>query len=73
MSDKRRGEGFARLMGDLKSDIVPNDEFAANYPVSYAVNLLHLAQIWQLGNSGAHYQPPDEGTDTPSIPTQRGY
>ena len=64
---------FLRLMVDVKSDIVPNDEFSANYLVSYAVNLPHLAQIWLLGNSGAHYQPPDEGTDTPSIPTQRRY
>ena len=52
-----RGESYAQVMGDVKNDIVPNDEFAANYLVSYAVNLLCPAQIWQLRNSAAHYQP----------------
>lgn len=53
------GEGYAQVMGEVKSDITPNDEFAANYLVSYAVNLLCPAQIWQLRNSAAHYQPSD--------------
>jgi len=53
-----RGEGYAQVMGDVKRDVTPNDEFAANYLVSYAVNLLCPAQIWQLRNSAAHYQPP---------------
>ncbi|MFZ3291612.1 DUF732 domain-containing protein, partial [Mycobacterium sp.] len=35
-----RGESYAQVMGDVKNDIRPNDEFAANYLVSYAVNLL---------------------------------
>lgn len=48
------------MMGDVKSDVTPNDEFAANYLVSYAGNLLCPAQIWQLRNSAAHYQPPPE-------------
>jgi hypothetical protein len=56
-----RGESYAQVMGDVKNDIVPNDEFAANYLVSYAVNLLCPAQIWQLRNSAAHYQPPAGG------------
>ena len=56
-----RGESYAQVMGDVKNDIVPNDEFAANYRVSYAVNLLCPAQIWQLRNSAAHYQPPPGG------------
>lgn len=56
-----RGESYAQVMGDVKNDIVPNDEFAANYLVSYAVNLLCPAQIWQLRNSAAHYQPPPGG------------
>lgn len=55
------GEGYAQVMGDVKSDVTPSDEFAANYLVSYAVNLLCPAQIWQLRNSAAHYQPPPEG------------
>ena len=56
-----RGESYARVMGDVKSDVTPKDEFAANYLVSYAVNLLCPAQIWQLRNSAAHYRPPDDG------------
>ena len=56
-----RGVGYAQVMGDVKNDRVPNDEFAANYLVSYAVNLLCPAQIWQLRNSAAHYQPPAGG------------
>ncbi|KQH81035.1 hypothetical protein AO501_05280 [Mycobacterium gordonae] len=54
------GHGYAQVMGDVKRDVTPNDEFAANYLVSYAVNLLCPAQIWQLRNSAAHYQPPAE-------------
>jgi hypothetical protein len=69
-----RGEGYAQVMGDVKSDVVPNDEFAANYLVSYAVNLLCPAQIWQLRNSAARYRPPPDGAaDNTSIPTQRRY
>ncbi len=51
------GDSYAQVMGDVKKDIVPNDEFAANYLISYAVNLLCPALIWQLRNSAAHYQP----------------
>lgn len=53
-----QGNSYAQVMGDVKNDIVPNDEFAANYLVSYAVNLLCPAMIWQLRNSATHYQPP---------------
>jgi hypothetical protein len=53
-----RGDSYAQVMGDVKNDIVPNDEFAANYLVSYAVNLLCPALIWQLRNSAAHYRLP---------------
>ena len=56
-----RGESYAQVMGDVKNDVRPNDEYAANYLVSYAVNLLCPAQIWQLRNSAAHYQPPPGG------------
>jgi hypothetical protein len=52
------GQSYAQVMGDVKRDVTPNDEFAANYLVSYAVNLLCPDQIWQLRNSAAHYQPP---------------
>ncbi len=54
------GESYAQVMGEVKSDVTPSDEFAANYLISYAVNLLCAEQIWQLRNSAAHYQPPAE-------------
>ncbi|ORW41761.1 hypothetical protein AWB90_21040 [Mycobacterium paraense] len=53
-----QGESYAQVMAEVKRDVTPNDEFAANYLVSYAVNLLCPAEIWQLRNSAAHYQPP---------------
>jgi Protein of unknown function (DUF732) len=53
-----RGDSYAQVMADVKNDVIPNDEFAANYLVSYAVNLLCPAQIWQLRDSAAHYRPP---------------
>lgn len=56
-----QGESYGQVMGDVKSDVTPNDEFAANYLVSYAVNLRCPSQIWQLRNSAATYQPPPGG------------
>lgn len=53
-----RGDSYAQVMGDVKNDVVPDDESAANYLVSYAVDLLCPALIWQLRNSAAHYQLP---------------
>jgi hypothetical protein len=53
-----RGTSYAQVMGDVKNDVTPNDEFAANFLVSNAVNLLCPDQIWQLRNSAANYQPP---------------
>jgi hypothetical protein len=53
-----RSESYAQVMGDVRSDVTPNDELAANYLVSYAVNLLCPDQIWQLRNSAAGYRPP---------------
>jgi len=52
------GEGYPQVMGDVKNEVTPNDEFAANYLVSYAVQLLCPGQIWALRNSAQHYQPP---------------
>lgn len=52
------GETYARVMDEVKRDVTPNDEFSANYLVSYAVNLLCPAEIWQLRNSAGGYQPP---------------
>lgn len=54
----RNGQGYPQLMDDVKRDVLPNDEQAANYVVSNAIGILCPAQIWQLRNSAAHYQPP---------------
>ena len=54
------GASYAEVMADVKNDVSPNDEFAANYLVSYSVNLLCPAQIWQLRNSATNYVPPGE-------------
>lgn len=53
----RNGASYRQVMSDAKRDVVPNDEASANYLVSYAVGILCPAQIWQLRNSAAHYQP----------------
>lgn len=53
-----RGEPYAAVMGDVKADVLPNDEFAANYLVSNAVGILCPAQISQLRTSAAGYRPP---------------
>ncbi|MCV7260051.1 DUF732 domain-containing protein [Mycobacterium shimoidei] len=58
------GQSFAQVMGDVKNDVTPNDEYAANYLVSYAVSQYCPEQIWQLRNSAAGYQPPP-GTESP--------
>lgn len=52
------GESYPQVMGEVKGEVAPNDEFAANYLVSNAVGILCPAQIWQLRNSAARYQPP---------------
>jgi hypothetical protein len=53
----QNGASYRQVMSDVKHDVVPNDEASANYLVSYAVGILCPAQIWQLRNSAAHYQP----------------
>jgi hypothetical protein len=53
-----QGEPYAQVLGEVKADVLPNDEQAANYVVSNAVGILCPAQIWQLRNSAAGYQPP---------------
>lgn len=53
----QNGESYRQIMSDVKRDVVPNDEASANYLVSYAVGILCPAQIWQLRNSAARYQP----------------
>jgi hypothetical protein len=56
----RRGEAYGQVMGEVKSEVTPSDEFAANYLVSYAVQLLCPDLIWQLRNSSGGYRPPNE-------------
>ena len=52
------GEGYGQVMGDVRGEVLPNDESATNYLVSYAVNLLCPELIWQLRKSAGGYQPP---------------
>ncbi|HVQ99008.1 MAG TPA: DUF732 domain-containing protein [Mycobacterium sp.] len=52
-----RGDSYAHVMDQTKGQVTPNDEFAANYLISYAVNLLCPELIWQLRNSAAGYRP----------------
>ena len=54
-----QGEGYGQVIGDVKRDVTPSDQFAANYVVGYAVNLLCPELIWQLRNSAGGYRPPD--------------
>ncbi len=56
----RSGASYGQVMVDVKNDVMPNDEFAANYLVSYAVNLLCPDLIWQLRNSAAGYLSPPQ-------------
>ena len=53
-----QGQSYAGVMGDVKRDVFPNDEFAANYVVSNAVGILCPTQISQLRSSAAGYVPP---------------
>jgi hypothetical protein len=55
-----RNESYGQVMGEVKSEVTPSDEFAANYLVSYAVNFLCPDLLWQLRNSAGGYQPPNE-------------
>ncbi|WP_319451193.1 MULTISPECIES: DUF732 domain-containing protein [unclassified Mycobacterium] len=55
-----RGQRYGDVMGDVKRQVFPNDEQAANYVVSYSVGILCPAEIWQLRNSAASYRPPPE-------------
>ena len=54
----RDGEVYAQIMGEVKHEVLPNDEYAANYLVSNAVGILCPDQISQLRNSAAGYRPP---------------
>ncbi|MBI3213438.1 MAG: DUF732 domain-containing protein [Mycobacterium sp.] len=51
------GQSYADVMGQVKADVWPNDEFAANYLVSNAVGILCPAEIAALRASAAGYRP----------------
>lgn len=53
-----RGEAYRSVMADVKGDIMPNDEQAANYVIANAVGILCPAQIAQLRQAAANYQLP---------------
>jgi hypothetical protein len=52
------GRAFPQVMADVRADFNTSDDYQASYLISQAVNELCPAQIWQLRNSAAHYQPP---------------
>ena len=54
------GTGYAKVIGDVKNDVQPNDEYSANYLISNAVNIYCPAQLWQLRNTAGGYVPPPQ-------------
>ena len=52
-----QGRAYAQLIGDIKADFAPNDDYQAAYLINQAVNELCPAMIWQLRQSAAHYTP----------------
>ena len=54
------GASYAQVIGDVKNDVRPNDEYSANYLISNAVNIYCPAQLWQLRNSAGSYVPPPQ-------------
>lgn len=54
-----RGDSYAQVVAEVRNDVAPDDEFAVNYLISYAVEILCPAQIWQLRNSAGGYHPPE--------------
>jgi hypothetical protein len=54
------GASYGQVIGDVKNDVRPNDEYSANYLISNAVNIYCPAQLWQLRNSAGGYVPPPQ-------------
>jgi hypothetical protein len=54
------GASYGHVIGDVKNDVQPNDEYSANYLISNAVNIYCPAQLWQLRNSAGSYAPPPQ-------------
>jgi hypothetical protein len=57
--DKVSGGGtYGLIEADKKSDFTTSDEYQASHLIDEAVNELCPAQILQLRNLAAYYQPP---------------
>jgi hypothetical protein len=54
------GTSYAQVIGDVKNDVLPNNEYSANYLISNAVNIYCPAQLWRLRNSTGGYVPPPQ-------------
>jgi hypothetical protein len=54
-----KGNSYAQVVDQVRSDVTPNDGAAVNYLISYSVELLCPAQISQLRNSAVGYVPPE--------------
>jgi hypothetical protein len=54
------GAGYGQVIGDVKNDVQPNDEYSANYLISNAVNIYCPAQLWQLRKTAGDYVPPPQ-------------
>ena len=54
------GASYSQVIGDVKHDVQPNDEYSANYLISNAVNIYCPAQLWQLRNTAGGYVPPPQ-------------
>ncbi|WP_202349603.1 DUF732 domain-containing protein [Mycobacterium paraintracellulare] len=58
------GQSYGQVVGNVKSDVTPSDQYAAAYLVSYAVSQFCPELIWQLRNSAVGQLPP--GTQSPT-------
>ena len=54
------GASYAHVIGDVKNDVLPNDEYSANYLISNAVNIYCPAQLWQLRKTAGSYVAPPQ-------------
>jgi uncharacterized protein DUF732 len=53
-----RGDRYAILIADIKTDFDTTDDYQAAYLINQAVNELCPEQIWRLRNSATHYRGP---------------
>jgi len=54
------GASYGQVIGDVKNDVLPNDEYSANYLISNAVNIYCPAQLWQLRKTAGSYVAPPQ-------------